>query len=1170
MEARRRQASASTSTSYSHDDAKTPGKGSGGVTPSLEGDDDAARRRTRGRNPLPPQIGPLFPPLPPRPTKNSPKNSPKTASRSPSAKVQRLASGSALSSVMGDDSPEDLRPDDLEAARDTRAASASSLSPPPPADDDMDIDPPAEPKNASNGDDWDAYHRRRGVRSFSGAKAGGVKIEPVEAELVSEEPEVEPEAAAEGEPEAEVEPVGNGPEAEAEADADAGDGGGEAPDADVSNGTADADERSLKETSAASGEPSYRNPRKRRGEEQLLLDDHLLPKEMRQHAPIPPRRDKSAKRSEPGDPPPKEEPAEPEEPEEPEPEEPDEPEAEEVEAEEGGDDVEEGDDSGEITRCVCKREEDIDVMMIQCDKCNVWQHGACVGIWGDDEAPDEYFCEECKPELHGPLKKWMRQCGRNPANFVAPEPEDLLKLYHSTDKYPPSQSKRWATELPPPPKPPSRPHRKKEDDDDRRSSRKAIAGTGEKVARPPSSKDAARDRRRARRQSTDLSLSGSPPRHEPKKRSTMNSRDAAYEEAVKAALEASRREASGEKEEPPLTEERKRRRAENDEGEQQEPKKGKRREKKDDDDSEATPAPLPKPKHPNQYTYRPKGDRSVVAASPMRARGTPQPSAPPPAHDHGTRRAGAIASNLASQPYTAMTVHNLNWYLPEHLQPCADILGTPAPVPLEVPSPRTLQYLPRTHFSNQRYGPFTDDRDAEGKLILPDDMPLREVEGDPVNHREPPTRVRYPVKRITTAEMRKRVRNLLEYVGRVQDEEARRAERAARIGIPATSAPRRRLRSFGSDDGREEFHANGDADDRARSVTPPGPPPPTASQLLDEFTRDLIAFQEAFNTGDFESLPFAQSRPKALTPDLEPTPEPGVVDQPATEPEANPEIAQEPEAAEMIIEETAVAEAVAEDVAEDVAMEEAVTAVEDIKVEPPPEATVEEAVEAEPATELAAADPEEPTVNGASQAAKPPTPPAAVVEATVEEVPEPKAKVMDVDKVPIPPTEPAPEPAVAPAKAAEAPVAAVEDEAMEVDMDIDSSASSAPPVSEPVAEPAAKEASVEPAVTGLPTEPAATEPPAEPTAPVSAPSDPVPAIEAAADPVPSGTLIQTEPAPTGDTTTTSEAPAAIPVTEVHEALSADLKIPLVVADPEVKDERQERERESIATEVVAS
>jgi hypothetical protein len=29
--------------------------------------------------------------------------------------------------------------------------------------------------------------------------------------------------------------------------------------------------------------------------------------------------------------------------------------------------------------------------MIQCDKCNVWQHGPCMGIWSDDEAPDGEF-----------------------------------------------------------------------------------------------------------------------------------------------------------------------------------------------------------------------------------------------------------------------------------------------------------------------------------------------------------------------------------------------------------------------------------------------------------------------------------------------------------------------------------------------------------------------------------------------------------------------------------------------------------------------------------------------------------------------------------------------------------------------------------------------------------
>jgi len=64
-------------------------------------------------------------------------------------------------------------------------------------------------------------------------------------------------------------------------------------------------------------------------------------------------------------------------------------------------------------------------MMIQCDDCNVWQHGPCMGIWADDEAPDgaskltltvltaEYYCEQCRPDLHGPLRKWIRSKGRN-------------------------------------------------------------------------------------------------------------------------------------------------------------------------------------------------------------------------------------------------------------------------------------------------------------------------------------------------------------------------------------------------------------------------------------------------------------------------------------------------------------------------------------------------------------------------------------------------------------------------------------------------------------------------------------------------------------------------------------------------------------------------------------
>ena len=87
-------------------------------------------------------------------------------------------------------------------------------------------------------------------------------------------------------------------------------------------------------------------------------------------------------------------------------------------------------DEEEVTRCVCGQTEypgppvplterlkqqakDIGVstpstvpheeggnMFIQCDICKVWQHGGCVGVLDDASAPDEYFCEECRRDLH--------------------------------------------------------------------------------------------------------------------------------------------------------------------------------------------------------------------------------------------------------------------------------------------------------------------------------------------------------------------------------------------------------------------------------------------------------------------------------------------------------------------------------------------------------------------------------------------------------------------------------------------------------------------------------------------------------------------------------------------------------------------------------------------------
>lgn len=78
-------------------------------------------------------------------------------------------------------------------------------------------------------------------------------------------------------------------------------------------------------------------------------------------------------------------------------------------------------DEQEVTRCVCGRDElnssqvipvllellykeyhiKIDQgLFIQCDKCSVWQHGYCVGLFTNDEVPDKYWCELCKSELH--------------------------------------------------------------------------------------------------------------------------------------------------------------------------------------------------------------------------------------------------------------------------------------------------------------------------------------------------------------------------------------------------------------------------------------------------------------------------------------------------------------------------------------------------------------------------------------------------------------------------------------------------------------------------------------------------------------------------------------------------------------------------------------------------
>ncbi|OBZ86236.1 hypothetical protein A0J61_05716 [Choanephora cucurbitarum] len=62
-----------------------------------------------------------------------------------------------------------------------------------------------------------------------------------------------------------------------------------------------------------------------------------------------------------------------------------------------------------VTRCVCGESlfslslVDSIGLMVCCDQCEVWQHCECMGL-DEDEIPDQYFCELCKPSDHIEVK----------------------------------------------------------------------------------------------------------------------------------------------------------------------------------------------------------------------------------------------------------------------------------------------------------------------------------------------------------------------------------------------------------------------------------------------------------------------------------------------------------------------------------------------------------------------------------------------------------------------------------------------------------------------------------------------------------------------------------------------------------------------------------------------
>jgi len=124
-------------------------------------------------------------------------------------------------------------------------------------------------------------------------------------------------------------------------------------------------------------------------------------------------------------------------------------------------------------------------LFVQCDVCKVWQHGGCVGIMTEESSPDEYFCEKCRDDLH---KLWTASNGSVYSHYL------------------PMKRNGRATSR--------------------------AASLNKDMARSPTKEKETRNGR------------GSSANHASKRRSTLNSREAGYDEAeaLRRAIEASKEE----------------------------------------------------------------------------------------------------------------------------------------------------------------------------------------------------------------------------------------------------------------------------------------------------------------------------------------------------------------------------------------------------------------------------------------------------------------------------------------------------------------------------------------------------------------------------------------------------------------------------------------------------
>ncbi|KAI9372550.1 hypothetical protein BJX61DRAFT_435991 [Aspergillus egyptiacus] len=376
--------------------------------------------------------------------------------------------------------------------------------------------------------------------------------------------------------------------------------------------------------------------------------------------------------------------------------------------------------------------DDIGSMFIQCDSCKVWQHGGCVGIMDEAMSPDEYFCEECRKDLH--------------------------RIRSETNG---SYSSVY---LPVVPDPPS----------------------------TVTSRDSSRDNSKRSKEQKSRQSEAFP---NPKRRSTMNSRDAAYdeEELIRRAIEESKEDNKSTAGDEATARRPKRSRSDS-EAHRQTTKRQRTRSPTPETNSKQSNPPSPAASD-DESKSRPttNGNRKQKAAAQgQRERDAKEPEEPETERMEAASRRrgrgdkrkgeGADSDHETGSPVKAAAVE------PELPRPSPD---ASAPAPESAPSRPSTRKSGRPPARRGRVGrnQYTRDRDVNGhgtdsnagnsprrgqSLEIGGDSPRIGTAGTPINGTDTgkPSRPRYVHQRTTMNEMKRRVAAILEFISRMQVEMA--------------------------------------------------------------------------------------------------------------------------------------------------------------------------------------------------------------------------------------------------------------------------------------------------------------------------------------------------------------------------------------------------------------